>query len=229
MRIDIAGTERVVIDTQVTVVGEVEATALDVNGNADISGTTNLHDVVTLSSTHFSDGTNSISFPTNGMAAAKFMLGNSDTIAWFYNNTAPPGWKVLATGADTVLGVSGGAQAYNVNGGNQAGTWTLSGLTHAHTHTNGAHVHQWYDRTTSGAEDRTFNSGGSATAIVSGGKQDLEISVNTGDVESGIDMDCFTSSVGGQTTSGASTNAVSSDATWRASASVGKLFQLDSP
>lgn len=52
------------------------------------------------------------SFPTNGVAAdAKFMMGLSSTIIWMYLNTAPPGWKVLATGEDTVLGVKATAKS----------------------------------------------------------------------------------------------------------------------
>lgn len=57
--------------------------------------------------------------PTNGVAANSIiMTGNASTITWFYLNTAPPGWKALSTGADTVLAISGGSLAYNVNGGN---------------------------------------------------------------------------------------------------------------
>ncbi|WP_054031253.1 hypothetical protein [Desulfatitalea tepidiphila] len=153
------------------------------------------------------------------------LLGDANQKMWVYRNDTCEGWVIDPSVADVVLGIKGGAAAYNVDGGNLAGSWTLSGLTHAHTHTNGAHVHQWYDRA-SGA-DRTFNSAGSATAIVGGGKQDIEISVNTGDVSSGIDMDCFTSSVGGQTTSAASTSAISSNGAWRPRAAVGTLQYPD--
>ena len=92
----------------------------------------------------FNDGTYAITFPTNGMAAAKIMLGNSSTIIWMYLNTAPPGWKALSTGADMVLAVAGGAAAYNVNGGNpdSVAAWAISGLTaDAHTHAGPSHVH----------------------------------------------------------------------------------------
>jgi len=44
--------------------------------------------------------------------------------AWFYQNTAPTGWTIDATPADALLAVKGGSQAYNANGGTQAGTWT---------------------------------------------------------------------------------------------------------
>jgi hypothetical protein len=55
----------------------------------------------------FNDGTYNYEFPTNQIAASSvIMLGNASTIAWFYLNTAPPGWKVTTTGKGTVLSVS---------------------------------------------------------------------------------------------------------------------------
>lgn len=73
----------------------------------------------------FNDGTRDIAFPTNGMAAAKFMLGNADTIAWFYLNTAPPGWKVQAMPVQgKALAVAGSSDATWTIGGDAAGTWT---------------------------------------------------------------------------------------------------------
>lgn len=152
----------------------------------------------------FSDGTNAITFPTNGMAAAKTMLGDSNTIAWFYLNTAPPGWKALSTGGDTVLGVSGGSGDYNVNGGNpdSAATWTIDGLTAANE---SSHTHTY--------------SGTTSTVTTEFGNQ-------MAGVNDGIDEHSHTYS---GTTSGGSTHthAISQDASWRPSASVGKLFQLD--
>lgn len=152
----------------------------------------------------FSDGTNAITFPTNGMAAAKFMLGTSDTIAWFYLNTAPPGWKALSTGADTVLGVSGGSGDYNVNGGNpdSSATWTIDGLSSANS---GAHTHT-YSGTTSTKDAFDSNEAG---------------------VNAGVGAHSHTYS---GTTSGVSTqhsHTISQNGSWRPKASVGKLFQLD--
>jgi hypothetical protein len=46
------------------------------------------------------------------------------TKMYFYQNTAPAGWTYDAAVVDRCLAVKGGTQAYNVNGGNQAGTWT---------------------------------------------------------------------------------------------------------
>jgi len=93
----------------------------------------------------FNDGTYNYEFPTNGVGAhSVIMLGTSDTIVWMYLNAAPPGWKVLATGADTLLAVSGGTAAYNVNGGNggTGDTWTQPN-----------HSHLWYNYT--GGEKRS--------------------------------------------------------------------------
>jgi hypothetical protein len=157
-----------------------------------------------LSGGGINDGTQNIDFPTNGMSAAKFMLGNSNTIAWFYLNTAPPGWKVLATGADTVLGVSGGAGDYNVNGGNpdSSATW------------------QREDHTLSTAEvpelsaevDLAAGSGGSAAGL------NYTLS---GNVDPGWDPNYVRLSTNG------GGGAHNHGSTWRPAASVGKLFQLD--
>jgi len=47
---------------------------------------------------------------------------------YLYENTAPTGWSIVAV-TDSVLAVKGGTNAYNVNGGNAGGTWTISGIT----------------------------------------------------------------------------------------------------
>ena len=182
--------------------------------------------------TGFNDGTQNIDFPTNGMGAAKLMLGDSSTIAWFYLNTAPPGWKALSTGGDTVLGVSGGAGDYNVNGGNAdtAASWAIDGLTKdAHTHTGPSHNHQWYNHNASAAShDQTYNSGGAATNITSGTQKDALVkSVLPGSGQAPIGIDGYTTLAGTGNTGAQSDAGISSDSTYRPSASVGKLFQLD--
>jgi len=58
------------------------------------------------------------------LGITNFLTGASGTKAWFYQNTAPSGWTLDSTPADALLAVKGGSQAYNVSGGNQAGTWT---------------------------------------------------------------------------------------------------------
>ena len=144
-------------------------------------------------------GTYKASMPTNGVAAdAKFMLGTSTTIIWMYLNAAPPGWKVLTTGADTVLAVSGGAAAYSGNGGTQGGSHSiLEANIPAHTHTI-AHTH--------------------TNATGAGGAEGSYISrspVNTDNVNSGASSAANSGSTG------------SGDGLFRAAGSIGKLFQLD--
>lgn len=139
--------------------------------------------------TGLNNGSYNVDMPTNDMAAAKFMTGDSSTIAWFYLNTGPPGWKVLATGTDSVLAISGGSQAYNVSGGNpdSSATWTIGGVSvDSHSH-----------------------------AL----QQDNQIGSPSG---TGYTL---TSTADANTAS--ASPAMSSDATWRPKASVGKLFQLD--
>ncbi len=181
------------------------------------------------------DGTNTIDFPTNGMAAAKFMLGNSSTIAWFYLNTAPPGWKVLATGADTILAVSGGAAAYNANGGTAGGTWTQPN----HTHTGPSHTH---GLGTMAGPNHTHTLT-STTTGASYGSADSPVVISTGNLYETPDPGASTAEAASATTGNPSataltgamasggTGATSGSATantWRPSASVGKLYQLDS-
>jgi len=104
----------------------------------------------------WSDGTYTYDFPTNQIAAnATIMLGDADTVAWFYLNAAPPGWKVQATGADTVLAISGGSSSYNANGGTAGGDWTTT-----HTHSTPNHTHT---TGTASANTVTVQSGGAPT------------------------------------------------------------------
>jgi len=64
---------------------------------------------------------------------------------WLYEDTAPTGWSIVAI-TDRVLAVKGGTDAYNVSGGNGAGTWTQPNHTHtgpSHTHTGPSHTHAY--------------------------------------------------------------------------------------
>jgi hypothetical protein len=164
----------------------------------------------------FNDGTYNITFPTNpaaGLGHAKIMTGTSDTVIWMYLNTAPPGWKALATGADMVLAISGGAAAYNVNGGNpdSAAVWGITGIAGAaHTHTGPNHTH-----TGTTTDGYTFT----APSITAGSGSNSQIMNHTHD---------FTTNLSGNGNTGAaSATTVTSDGSWRPKASVGKLFQMD--
>ena len=231
---------------QINAVGDGYVNIVKVNA----SNKTEVHNVQKIT-----DGTNDISVPTNGMAAAKFMLGNSSTIAWFYLNTAPPGWKVTATGADSVLGVSGGANAYNANGGTAGGTWTQPTHTHtgpSHTHTGPSHNHTGPSHTHTGpSHSHAFAQSGSTAAIsttipiVTNGSNIVavtetaggstynnisDITVAGGTEATGAEGTGVTSSAGTGATGAEGTGATSvgaTAATYRPTASIGKLFQLD--
>ena len=84
---------------------------------------------------------------TNTAWLAK-MSGDASSKIWAYKNSAPDGMVVDSGVADCIIALKGGAQAYNANGGNLAGTWTQPDCTldvtqiAAHTHgSGGAHTH----------------------------------------------------------------------------------------
>lgn len=65
------------------------------------------------------------------------MHGNVNSKMWIYRNDAKAGWTIDDAVADKVLALKGGAAAYNVAGGNTAGTWQQPN----HTHTGPSHEH----------------------------------------------------------------------------------------
>lgn len=162
--------------------------------------------------TGFTDGTYNYLFPTNGVGASSvIMLGNSSTVAWFYLNTAPPGWKALSTGADSVLAIAGGSGDYNVSGGNPdtANTWTIDGLSAANE---SSHTHTLATSGNSVTGTTSNNIGISSGAFVL-------VSENGGSAYAKP-----TTATGGGS---AHNHTISQDASYRPKASVGKLFQLD--
>lgn len=185
IRFDIAGTEQIVLQDGLL----YPTTDNDVDFGDGTHRFKKIHNV-----NYHTTSTYYATMPSNGVSAnAKFMLGDSNTITWLYLNTAPPGWKVTATGADTVLGISGGAQAYNVDGGTAGGTWTQPN----HTHYSANHTHQL----------TTYS-----TQVGAGAINILHLNDNP----------AVTSSNGNLETSASATVN-----TYRPSASVGKLFILD--
>jgi hypothetical protein len=72
---------------------------------------------------------------------ANYSLLASGRKLWLYENVAPNGWTIVAAAADALLAVKGGTQAYNVDGGTQAGTWIIGGLSDSgHTHGPGSYA-----------------------------------------------------------------------------------------
>ena len=52
------------------------------------------------------------------------MYGTTSYKVWVYINAAGDGWVIDSSVTDRVLALKGGAQAYNVSGATQAGSWT---------------------------------------------------------------------------------------------------------
>ena len=95
------------------------------------------------------DTTTSLIMRDTGSALSSISGFPSGTKMFFYQNLAPAGWTIDDSVADKVLAVKGGSEAYNVDGGNTAGTWTQPDHTHengslagpSHTHTGSSHTH----------------------------------------------------------------------------------------
>lgn len=139
---------------------------------------------------------------------------------WLYEDAAPTGWTYLSSIADRVIGVKGGSNAFNVVGGNQAGTWTHP----THTHTGSSHNHKWYDYVYSNYQDKTYDSDGSATNLgtgtnVAGGFSAIEY---TTAVSSKTLADSYTNNAG----TGA-TGASGTANTWRPYGAVGIIVEKD--
>lgn len=153
---------------------------------------------------------------------------------WLYENTAPTGWTIEAV-TDGVLAVKGGAQAYNANGGTEAGTWTQPNHTHtgpSHTHTGPSHNHQWYNSLAAAAHDQSYNSGGSAANLVGNVSKDANywyIYASTIVTSYGM-PDQYTANSGTGATGAEGTGASGGGATantWRPAAKVGIIVAKD--
>jgi hypothetical protein len=214
---------------KVTLENEVAMEAKDLSGSPEVylvpenAGTPLLitrGNISKLNAITANNGTYDIAFPTNNMAAAIYMLGNSDTIVWMYLNVAPPSWKALATGGDMVLGIAGGSGAYSVEGGNpdSAALWAISGLS---VPAGGSHNHQWYFYDgNAGDHDQLYDVAGNLISVGNHAKttgRHIDTNINPGTAP----LDAYTKKIAHSHPS------VDSDGGWRPAASVGKLFQLD--
>ena len=109
---------------------------------------------------------------------------NSDNAAWLallmgdanqkipiYRNDTCEGWDIDTSVTDRVIALKGGSNAYNANGGTNAGTWVQPNHTHTmgnHTHGAGSFTTSAGDGTSQGTVD---NSNGFTCEIVN---QDLK-------------------------------------------------------
>lgn len=137
---------------------------------------------------------------------------------WLYEDTAPTGWTYLASIVDRVIGVKGGSNAFNVAGGNQAGTWAQPN----HTHTGPSHNHKWYVKNATGTYDESWASDGES-------KHDLVANIDKTGVARGISSkqatplnDQYTKLEG----TGATSNSATAN-TWRPYGAVGIIVQKD--
>jgi len=151
---------------------------------------------------------------------------------YLYENTAPTGWSIVSACADGLLAVKGGSQAYNVSGGNRAGTWTQPNHTHtgpSHTHTGPSHNHQWY-KTVAGAgtAGRTWNSGGTEVDLPQGDVKNGTVSAIGSETTQKDVGNSYTSKAGTGVTGASGTGNTSANATvntWRPLANVGIIVQ----
>jgi hypothetical protein len=105
------------------------------------------------------------------------LYGAATLKTWIYANAADDGWVVdAATATDRVLSLKGGAQAYNANGGSNAGTWTIAGYTVGnasvdHTHSVSGTSSEETDTATSvGSDDGTGQKHTHSFSVTSGGQ-----------------------------------------------------------
>jgi len=133
---------------------------------------------------------------------------------WLYENTAPTGWTIVAV-TDSVLAVKGGFQAYNVTGGQTAGTWTQPN----HTHTMNTHNHQWYNHNT--GADKTYNNAGAEIDVHTTGYAAAN-RIQTGNAQENSLVDSYTDKIDpGDTNNGATA------ATYRPLAAIGVIVSKD--
>jgi hypothetical protein len=166
----------------------------------------------------------------------KALQGDAGSKCWFYRNDTAEGWVVDTSVTDRVLAIKGGSQSYNVNGGNPAGTWTISGITvnneSAHTHGLGSHVHQWYDNKGLNSADKTYDYSGAEASVWTGGEKSLSgpaygIGFEYGATISTI-ADAYTKAASGNTAAGSAHNhSLTFGSSWRPSAAVGTLQYPD--
>jgi hypothetical protein len=138
------------------------------------------------------------------------MHGDTSQKIWVYRNSAMDGWAVDSSVSDKVLALKGGT-TYTA-GAATAGSWTISGLDHTHSHN-----HQWYNYN-AGTAHQSYDSGGSLTAITKNTQANDAVAANAEDAQKlGSDFYTDTDATSGGTHDGA----------WRAAAAVGTLQYLD--
>lgn len=126
-----------------------------------------------------------------------------------YRNDTCDGWVIDTTVTDRVIALKGGSDAYNVNGGTNAGT-SWANL-EAHTHAMGDHNHKWHEYTNSSSSNSTFNASGGSQTLTTGGTTGtyrgisaMERTWSGSSSDSRLQVDGYTNNAGSGVNTGAS-------------------------
>jgi hypothetical protein len=158
---------------------------------------------------------------TNLGAVTSFPSG---TKIFFYQDTCPSGWTYVAV-SDAVIAVKGGANAYNVAGGNSAGTWTQPNHTHAPgTLAGPSHTHEL----PIGVKDGVTNYLGYISTQVSAGSftDPSYFTIGTAATDNSAIHPFISNAAGTGAVTGATDNGATAN-TWRPTAIVGIICSKD--
>lgn len=157
------------------------------------------------------------------------LIGDANFKIPVYRNNTCDGWNIDTSVIDRVIAIKGGSQAYNVNGGTLAGTWTQPNHTHgAGSYYMPSHNHRWYNSGGPSNDDKYYNSDGTAITL-DGAGIDHSITYDCIRLQTATDdngmPDAYTTkttdSITGTSNGGASAN------TWRPAAAVCTLQYPD--
>lgn len=119
----------------------------------DIADPTTAGDVSCIYTKKLSSGSNVVPFFRNSVdGIARVLLGDSYFKVWLYSATAPVGMKASSSPPSDMCLAAVGGSTYTTAGGT-AGSWTISGLTHAHTHSGTTDVEPFSGRDEGGGSD----------------------------------------------------------------------------
>ncbi|MCK9597405.1 MAG: hypothetical protein M0R06_00115 [Sphaerochaeta sp.] len=148
-------------------------------------------------------------------------------ILWLYEDTAPTGWTYVAAITDTVLAVKGGAQAYNVAGGNPDGVASWTGPDCILTAAQMAHNHQFYNFVAADSDAQVYDTDGvekdMTQDVAAGSAAQMAVTTSSIYVNRALNFDGFTKDINKVL----SPTAHNHGSTYRPKASVGILVEKD--
>lgn len=134
-------------------------------------------DVASLYPMKLTSGSNVVPFFRSAVSGiCRMLLGDASFKVWLHSATAPVGMKASSGAPSDCILVAVGGATYTTAGAT-AGTWTISGLTHAHTHGGTTSVYSGALHDEGGGSNtcsyklhyHNFTSGGASTSNVSAG------------------------------------------------------------